>query len=345
MAGSLDVVYYTAPVPSSWQVLATLALVFDRIHFPGVYMGTEGLDEAETLREIQRIRSMLPERMRIEDLQMLNCMLVASQHRHIKEFCVFPGAFGYCGTLEPGAEKLMMELEQLYFGPPPPGFHPTPIAGFAKGLPGSMEAGINGPSWLSYPANAFVYAGRHGLPYINDDPRMPMLGPPEVVAKNDPKLLSTILAVECVRLALPSVKPLETAEQVQELRERTRDSVQPFRQAMVKFTKDMNAAIGSESSMDEVVAAAQFVVKTEVEPALDELRRKLADPSRSWTQRLLDLVGPATALITSTAPLPARIALLLAGLIGPLRAEAQAQRAKAEVRRSGLSFLLRLQGK
>jgi hypothetical protein len=42
---TFDVVYYTGPVPSSWQTLATLALVFDKIHFPGVYMGTDGLDE------------------------------------------------------------------------------------------------------------------------------------------------------------------------------------------------------------------------------------------------------------------------------------------------------------
>jgi hypothetical protein len=79
--------------------------------------------------------------------------------------------------LEPGAEKLMLELEQLYFGPPPSNFHPTPVYGFAKGLPGAKEAGVNGPSWLCYPANAFLYAARRGLPYINDDPRMPMLAP------------------------------------------------------------------------------------------------------------------------------------------------------------------------
>ncbi len=345
MGESLDVVYYTAPTPSSWQALATLALVFDRIHFPGVYMGMEGVDEAETLREIQRIRSVLPGRMRMEDLQLLNCMLFASQHKHLREFCVFPGKFGVCGTLEPGAEKLMMELEQLYFGPPPPGFHPTPSSGFAKGLPGAEEAGINGPSWLCYPANAFLYAAQRGLPYINDDPSMPMLAPPDFSAKNDPKILSTILAVECVRLALPSVKTLTGAD-VQELRERTRDDVQPFRHAMLKFTKDVNDAIRSESSMEEVVAAAQFVAKAQVEPALEELRKKLLDPSRHWTQRLIDLSGPLTILLSGSSSFPDTIAKVLGALLIPLGAEALAQRAKAqEVKRSGLHFLLKLQGK
>jgi hypothetical protein len=344
--GTFDVVYYTAPTATSWQSLATLALVFDRVHFPGVYVGTSGLDEAGTLREFARIRSGAPELVEEDDRQMLNLMVVASQHRFLREFCIFPGDFGACGTLEPGAEKLMMELESLYFGPPPPGFIPTPSTGFAKGLPGAKEAGINAPSWLCYPANAFLYAARHGLPYVNDDPRMPMLGPREVTGKNDQKLLSTILAVECVRLALPSVKALTTAEEVHELRERTRDDVKSFRLAMLKFTKDVNSAISSESSMEEVVKAAQFVAKTQVEPELEELRQRLRDPSRHWTQRLIDLAGPATILMSGSSKLPDMIAKTLAALLIPLGAEAVAQRARAhEIKRSGLHFLLRLAGK
>lgn len=346
MDETLDVVYYTAPTPTSWQSLATLGLVFDRIHFPGVYVGTSRIDEAGTLHEIARIRSGASGRMDEDGRQMLNLMVVATQHKYLGEFCIFPGAFGVCGTLEPGAEKLMMELESLYFGPPPPGFMPTPSAGFAKGLPGAEDAGINAPSWLCYPANAFLYAARHGLPYLNDNPRLPMLGPREVSAKDDPKLLSTILAVECVRLALPSVKPLTSAEEVHELRERTRDDVKPFRQAMLKFTKDVNSAISSESNMEEVVKAAQFVAKTQVEPAMEELRNRLRDPSRHWTQRFIDLAGPATILLSGSSSLPDMIAKTLAALLIPLGAEAVAQRAKArEIKRSGLHFLLSLAGK
>lgn len=350
MEESLEVVYYTSPAPSSWQALATLALVFDRIHFPGVYMGTNGLDRAATLQEIERIasglRSGAVRQITEDDRLLLNCMLVAAQHKHLKEFCVFPGTFDVCGTLEPGAEKLLMELEQLYFGPPDPGFHPTPNLGFARGLPGEEKAGINAPSWLSYPANAFLYATRLGLPYVNDDPRMPMLGPPQVVAKNDPKLLSIVLAIECVQMALPPVKPLTSAEEVQELRERTRPDVQPFRQAMLKFTKDVNAAIRSESSMEEVVDAARLVAKSQVEPALEELRQKLRDPARHWTQRLIDFTVPATILLAGSSDVPDMIRRVLAAALIPLGREVMAQRAKAkEIRRTGLHFLLKLQGK
>jgi hypothetical protein len=172
-----------------------------------------------------------------------------------------------------------------------------------------------------------------------------MLGPPEVPAKNDPKLLSTILAMECVRFALPSVKPLTAAEQVQELRERTRDDVQPFRQAMLKFTKEVNSAINSDSPMDEVVATARFVATTEVQPALEDLRKMLQAPGRHWTQRLIEFAGPAIFLLSGSSNLPDVIAKTLTAALVPLASEAKAQRDKRqELKRSGLHFLLKLQG-
>ena len=95
---TFDVVYYTAPTAPSWQALAMLALVFDRVHFPGVYVGAQGLDEKATLLEFQRIRG-AGARLDEDNRQMLNLMLVAAHHKHLKDFCIFPGAFGVCGTL------------------------------------------------------------------------------------------------------------------------------------------------------------------------------------------------------------------------------------------------------
>ena len=345
MDESLDVVYYSAPFPSSWRSLATLALVFDKVHFPGVYMGTEGLDEAAAVREIDRIRSGLPAQMPVEDLHLLNCALVACQHKYIKEFCVFPGTFGVCGTLEPGAEELLMAMEAQYFGPPPPGFHPAPSIGFAKGLPGLDKRGINAPSWLCYPANAFLYAARLGFAYVNDDPQMPILVPRNISPKNNAEMLSAALAIECVSLALPSVKELKPPE-IQELRDRTRDDVQPFRRAILRLTKSVNDAITADASTDEVVHAAQFVARSEVQPELEELRKRLTDPARHWTERLIDIAGPPAVLMSATSSWPATIAATLGSLLVHLRAEARAQREKErEIRRSGLHYLLKLQGK
>ena len=345
MEKTLDVVYYSQPVPSSWQTLATLALVFDRVHFPGVYMGTESLDEGETALAVERLRFALSERMTVENAQLLNCMLVALHHKWLKDFCVFPGSFGGCGTLEPGANDLMMKLEEIYFGPPPPGFHPTPSSGFAMGLPGAREAGINGPSWLCYPANAFLYAARRGLPCLNDDPRMPMLVPPSVSLKNNAPALSAVLALESVRLILPSLKPLAPPD-IHELRERTREDVQPFRRAMLKLTKSVNDAIDADSSIEDVIGAARFVVQTEVEPQLNELRRIVHDPGRHLTERLVDLSGPMTILSAGASSLSDLLVKVLGAILPVLVAEGAAQRERARtIRNSGLQFLLKVESR
>jgi hypothetical protein len=52
----LEVVYYSAPVPSSRAALTMLSFVFDRIHFPGVYLPPRGMiDKGETQKERERL--------------------------------------------------------------------------------------------------------------------------------------------------------------------------------------------------------------------------------------------------------------------------------------------------
>jgi hypothetical protein len=281
--------------------------------------------------------------MRMGDLHLVNCMLVALHHKYLKDFCIFPGEFGGFGKLEPGAQELTMAFDEMYWEPPPPGFHPTPQIGFAKGLPGTRETSINGPGWECYPANAFLYAAQRGLPYVNDDPTMPMLAPSDASAKNNAKVLSAVLAMECVRLKLPRLQALPP-QAIHELRERTREDVQPFRSAMLTLTEKVNNAIGSGATADEVAGAARFVAEQQVEPALEELRKILRDPGRHWTKRLVDFVGPATVLTSSTSTLPETIVKVLTAFLPALVAEADAQRKKQAARRSRLNFLLKLEG-
>jgi hypothetical protein len=52
----LEVVYYSAPAPNSLAALTALSFVFDRIHFPGVYVPPPGvIDIEETRKERERI--------------------------------------------------------------------------------------------------------------------------------------------------------------------------------------------------------------------------------------------------------------------------------------------------
>jgi hypothetical protein len=209
---SFDAVYYSQQVPISAESLTVLGLVFDHLIFPGVYLPTSPFDEEALKQEIKRITSLgIP--LSMDDVQMLNCMEFSLHVKYVRDFCIFTGNPGMVGTVENEAHPLMMALEELMFGPPPPGFIPTPSLGFCKGFHFSdnvVEHQVNAPSSLSYPANALVYAIKHQIPLVNDT-SLPVPGIP-AAPKDNAKLLATILAIESVRLVLPTLKPLMPKE-------------------------------------------------------------------------------------------------------------------------------------
>ena len=51
----LECVYYPGPVPSDSAVLTVLSLVFDEIHFPGVYLPKGDYDKELLHQEIRRL--------------------------------------------------------------------------------------------------------------------------------------------------------------------------------------------------------------------------------------------------------------------------------------------------
>lgn len=104
------------------------------------------------------------------------------------------------------------------------------------------------------------------LPLINDNPRLPVPGIPGN-AKNNAKALAMILTIESVRLVLPKIKAL-TPEELREFRSETAELVKPFRLAMLRMAKDLNAAITSEMTLNEVQSHAKFLVETSVYPEL-----------------------------------------------------------------------------
>ncbi|WP_206460543.1 hypothetical protein [Anaerovorax sp. IOR16] len=168
---SFNAVYYSHPVPS-FESLTFMSFIFDKIYFPGVYIPNSGIDEKETIKEIERIRQ---NGFRgIDDPSIFNSMIFALHNKYLSDICVFTGEFGNLGVLEKGASDLTKELEELVYGSPPSNFTPTPVMGFSKGLPGDEKASVNGPSWISYPANALIFAIQKGMPLINDNPMMPI---------------------------------------------------------------------------------------------------------------------------------------------------------------------------
>lgn len=338
-----EAVFYSAPVPSSLRTLAVLALLFDRVHFPGVYIA-DNVDVEAVREEIERIQ-VLPDRRTVDRAQLLNCMIYAVQRPFVSDFCVFNGKYGYAGILEEGTEELIAELDRLIFGPPRDGFIPTHPSGFAKGLPGPEGSGVNAPSWIAYPANALLYAAKNDLVIVNDDPSLPFLGIPDTELKANARALSTLLALEAVQLVLPPL-PRLGFEGIAELRADTRKDVAPFRRAMLRLSKDLNAAIVSDTLLVDVQKEARFLVETTVLPQLAELRESLANPKRPWYRRAVDIVKDLPQLVGNfvTLPIPMATAQLLSK-IGMLLADVRDEQLEAQgiAKRGGFHYLLKIQ--
>ena len=176
-------------------------------------------------------------------------MIYAVNAKYLKDFCVFTGRFASFEQFQEGAGELAHELEELIFGPPPKDFFPTVNLRFSKGLPGDDRAGINGPGWMVYPANALLYAANTGSVLVNDDPSFPVPGVGGARYKGHAKALATVLALESVRLVLPSLKAL-SFEQLAEFREATAGCVRPFRRSMLRLSKDLNALLVSDAPLE-----------------------------------------------------------------------------------------------
>lgn len=341
---TLEVVYYPSQVPSSPESLTLLGFLFDRVHFPAVYLPPAGsLDLKELDKEIHRIAAFNFKD--LESIQLLNCMVFAGQMEYISDFCVFdanPNGLPIVDELTP---QVANAVEQMIFGPPPENFIPTQIGMSCKELPGGDRwvAQVAFPGWSQYPANALIYAAKNQLPLINDNPALPVPGIPGN-AKNNAKVLATILTIESVRLVLPKIRAL-TPEQLREFRSETAELVKPFRLAMLRIAKELNVAITSEMTLNEVQQHAKFLVETSVYPDLKELEKIVHDPGKPWYRRAVDLARSAPEIITSFSAMPKNLAVaMLIGRIAGVLADARDEQLDKEHKlgRTGLHFLLKI---
>lgn len=340
----LEVVYYSAPAPNSLAALTALSFVFDRIHFPGVYVPPPGvIDIEETRKERERI---MQKGLRDADTQQLiGALWTAENIEYLAEFCKFTGKPGFDNT-DDGTHPLALCLEELIFGPRDPNIIPIQQGNFVKGLPGGedrVRSQISLPFWSNYCANALIYSEKNQIPLVADDPRIPVPGIPNS-PKNDTKLLSAILTIECVKLVLPNLKPLPASE-LREFRNETAQYVKPFRLAMLRMSKELNAAISSDMKMQEVQASAKALVEASVFPELVELTKVMNDPGKPWYKRVVQLatLGPEIATNFSSLPTSLALAKTLCKIIGTLADLRDEQLEKErKLSRTGLHFLLNL---
>lgn len=295
----LEAVFYTSPIPENLGILTFLGLVFDRVHFPNVYIPTEGFQPREVVEEIKRIERVGN---RDYDTWLLSNLMRYTLNPGLQEFCHFTGKDGqvFGGEDMKDAQNLVVSLQQLIHGPTPENFCPSFIPGNHKSI--SDEQYIDYPGEYYYQCNALLYAAKHRIPLINTNPSLPVPGVGDESPKNKVKLLASIMAMECVNLVLPEIGELQP-NQILEARSELSKCVTPFRISLLRLAKELNASIENSSSNDEVIAAAKFIAETEVYPSLLELKAELDKPKKGWLPRTWTLTKKVPSLIASYATL------------------------------------------
>ena len=338
-SSTLEAVYYASPIFSGRDTMTLLGLVFDRIHFPDVHLPFDGYDLADVEAEAKRIEQVGYMDHNVSIL--LGSLRTLKHLPHLREFCVFSdGTKKQVRPVETAA--LIKALENEVFGPPSEGHFPVHQLNFSKPLPGG-NASLDYPGPFQYPAAALIYAARHGIPVVNDNAHLPVPASAGASPKNNEKLLASILAMECIDLTLPQLRPL-SPEEVVAARKELDQYLQPFRKAILLMTQKLNSAISEDSTSAEIVKSASFLAKTEVLPTLAELSNELNKPAKGWAARGFEVVRQAPALVAAyyavtTEQFVAAALAVAGGLLVDLREKSRTR----EAARSGLYYLLKLQ--
>jgi hypothetical protein len=259
----LEAIYLSAPIPRNFAVLTAMGAIFDKVHFPGVYLPQDGFDIQELDKEITRLNA-LPRDARGNRPLLLGVLNLTKHAKTLAGFCEFTAADpnDVLDDKSQPPEHLVRAIYDAIHGPPRPGFTPGPFHwGHAKALPGGDEQ-VRYPSTYNYLARAIIHSGKTGIPLLNDSPYLKLPGmidaaPPE----DDAKLLAAFLAVECTRIVLPPT-PVLRPEDMMEFREANAPLLRAFRRSMLRYAADLNNKI-KDITLEEFEAKTKFFIETE----------------------------------------------------------------------------------
>ncbi|MGD0827181.1 MAG: hypothetical protein ABSA09_03735 [Desulfobaccales bacterium] len=152
-------------------------------------------------------------------------------------------------------------------------------------------------------ATSLNLAEKNNWVLISDNPEIPV---PIFSAKFLSVInLTSILANECIKIAIPICNVLN-AEEILIAREKLKDQLVPFRMTMQKLSSQLKQAINNSTNIDEIIGEAQFIAKSQVEPAIYEIRRKIEiEKDKLWVKLFGKLISwiPFVAKIYA-APTP-----------------------------------------
>lgn len=335
----LDAVYYSAPVPRDLATLTVLGAVFDKVYFPGVHMPIKGFDQAELDKEITRITE-VTQKSPGRSKALIGILKFVRHAKILDGFCVFTSDGEIRSDIAP--HGMVDGLFQAIHGPHPEGWQPIFENNHSKAMPGSEEAVLY-PGDYHYMAGAVLHSGHTGIPLLNDTPSLPvpLVGEAQV---DRAKHLSTMLAIECVKLALPDL-PLLWPDDLMEFRAANHDALRVFRRSLLRYAGSLNGKLAN-APHQEIEAMTKFFVATEIAPALDELKAKMSAPARPWYKRGIDAVKIAPNISPSfyTMDPASMLGAALAAYVPQFFTELTAVGEKREaLKKSGLYYLLQLE--
>lgn len=224
------------------------------MYFPGVYLPTSGFDQAELDKEIARIIEVS----RGKPTRNTNLVGILNFIRHVKTlegFCVFTGDMKFHND-DDISPRMLDDLYKAIHGPYREGWQPAFSTNFSKAMPGSEEAVLY-PGDYHYLAGALLHTAKTGIPLLNDMPGLPVPLTSDGADGNKAKQLSAMLAIECVRLALPEL-PLLWPEDLMEFRADNSAALRSFRRSMLRYAGDLNGKIANVPPA-EIQAATKFL--------------------------------------------------------------------------------------
>jgi hypothetical protein len=346
---TLEAVYYPHAIPQSRAALTVLALVYDRIHLPGVYLPEQGFSASD----LTSTRKWMAEQERQHPIARINpgwrylnqYLQLLPEREHLEEFCVFPDA----AASGAGSAGLRLSLEVSEFHPAfslalerETGVRIPRIPGtVAQELPNGGTIEMAG--WGTYSANALLYGLNHGLHLVNDDPSLPFLMtslPEESRAKS----IATTLALQSVGMMLPRIRSL-TLEEIVAFRKDAREVIRPFRDSMLTMAVDVEALLRDRGNPDEIERAARYIAETKVMPQLNELRRFVDQPTKPWSRRVADMAKevPTLAAAVMVLPAPAAVGLIAARVVAEVvDVGSEIMEKDRHVNSHGAGYLLRI---
>ncbi len=329
-----EAIYYPNPIPLSTRSLLSAALLFDRLHFPGVSIPQVTLGTSEKAALENEARHALSKNSQ-------NLLLWALEKPAFGDFIHLPDQdLDRWNVRDSRLAQLTRDLLDSTYGDglsdKVESMVGTELAPYV-GTKGSFMAHV----WPLYQSRAIQYAHESKLPLVSDDQNYVPPFPRHPQVRWSTRDLAQQLAFEAVSIALPpfiSVRPVQVAE----FRSEIQPVVKPFRLEMVKLTAELATAIASDTSEDDLKAYCRALVESKVLPRVDELRAELAGPLRPWHKVVLEVteIGVATAASTSAPALTFAWALFRGGKL--LSKYATAFQEREGRRRSPLSYLLKL---